>query len=84
MIYQIHNFNSLQLHQKAMFTDRNATFLVNLVDSDLIYSLYAYGSIYIEVVIHSTTKRLLDIIAFSEWDRLDKYFEHITLGDLFN
>ena len=83
MIFQLADFNAMHIHQKAYFLDKNATFLVNLFENDIIYSLYAYRDTYIEVIIHSETKHLLNIVAFYmnlyDWDRLDKYCEHTTV-----
>jgi hypothetical protein len=84
MVFDLYNFNSLQLHQKATFLDKQSTFLVNLFENEISYSLYAYKNYYLEVIIDSETRNLIDIVAFKTWDRLDKYFDNINLvGDLF-
>lgn len=75
-------YNSLQLHQKAVVLGGDAVYLVNVAEGGIVFSLYAYSSFYIEVLIDNETDNLIDIVAFKEWDRLNKYFEKITLVDI--
>lgn len=82
----IQKFNNQQLHKKAYFIDKFASFICNLFIEDIIYSLYSQGNVYFEVAIHNSTKHLLDIKAFkakfNKWDLLDKYLEHIEINEL--
>lgn len=79
MFYTITDFNNLQLHQKAVFLEKQASFLLNLCEKDFTYSLYSYRSFYIEVLIDTKTESLVDIVAFGNWNRLDKYCDNIIL-----
>ncbi|MCD6065621.1 MAG: hypothetical protein K0S33_447 [Bacteroidetes bacterium] len=84
MVFDLYNFNALQLHQKATFLDKQSVFLINLYENEFSYSLYAHKGYYLEVIIDSESRNLIDIVAFKDWDRLDKYLDNILLvGELF-
>jgi len=77
---KLQEYNSLDLHQRAIILGNPAIFLVNLDEPGVSYSLYAYHNYYIEVCIDENTNGLIDIIAFEYSERLDKYLDTIVFS----
>lgn len=81
MIYSLHQYNSLQLHQKAVILGDDAVFIMNMADDKVIYSLYAYFRFYVEVLIEEDSRTLMEIRAFNNPAGLDKYLNKIVLEE---
>ncbi len=82
MCFNLKEYNLLQIHQKAVVVCRQSTLLDLELEEDIIYTLYGYSSYYIEVQVDNITKKLINIVAFSGGDRLDKYIDNIGLSEL--
>ena len=77
---KINDFNHLDIHVRASILSE-ASMVDNILKNGLGYSLYAYGSYYIEVQFDVKTTYLIDITAFAHGHRLDKYIERIRLKE---
>lgn len=79
---QLSEYNLLEVHQKARILGSPSVFLKSYMDEDINASLYAYNNFYIEVLWDSNTNNIIEILAFKNGVRLDKYLERINLSDL--
>lgn len=79
MVFTMLQYNSLELHKKAVILGQEAVFLMTLEKNEIIYALYSFCGYYIEVLLDQEDKRLIDIIAFQQLNRMDKYLEGIAL-----
>ena len=80
MKIRLKDYNSLSIHTKAQLLE-DAVAIDNIMKSGKGYSLYSCGSFYIEVTFDIKTSYLLDITAFANGYRLDKYLEKIKLKE---
>ena len=51
---------------------------------EVIYTLYAYSSFFVEVRVNHKTKELIDIVAFRNGKKLDRYLNKIDLREMIN
>lgn len=79
MSFNLKEYNLLQIHQKAVVVCSQSTLLDMELDEEIIYTLYSYAGYFIEVQVDNITKRLINIVAFKDGDRLDKYLDNIHL-----
>lgn len=79
MIYSVFKYNALPLNQKAAILGEDGAFIMNISEHGTIYSLYAHFGFYMEVTLEEHTGRLIDIVAFEDKTRLDKYLDKIAL-----
>lgn len=82
MNFTLQQYNHLHLHQKAVMVFTDCTLLEVELEKELIASLFAYSSFFVEVTVNSITKELIDIVAFNNGERLDKYLDKINLLNL--
>lgn len=75
-------YNLLELHQKALLLDKCAAFIIHLNRSSIVYTLFAYSTYYIEVMVDSETNNLMNISAFGSGHSIDKYLEDISLDEI--
>lgn len=73
----------MHLRQKSMILENVANFLDHDLSLGIIHTLFSYSSFYIEVLVEYETNELIEIVAFTNGERLDKYVEHILWEDLF-
>lgn len=84
MAFKMKEYNMLQIHQKAVVVCSQSTLVDLEVDDEVIHTLYSYSGYYIEVQVDNITKRLINIVAFRDGERLDKYLDKIELSEIFN
>jgi hypothetical protein len=80
MRIKLADYNHLDIHTRASLLS-DAVVVDNLMKNGKGYSLYTYGSYYIEVQFDIKTSYLLNITAFAHGHRLDKYIERIKLRE---
>ncbi len=80
--YDISEYNSMHLRQKAVIIESAAIFLDHDLSLGITHTLFAYHNYFIEVLLEYESNSLLEIVAFQEGPRLDRYLEHIKLKDL--
>jgi hypothetical protein len=80
MRIKLKDYNSLDIHGKASLLP-HAVVVDNMMKGGKGYSLYTYGSYYIEVLFDIKTSYLLEITAFANGPRLDKYLDKIKLRE---
>lgn len=80
--YHIDEYNSLHLRQKALILENMAVFLDHDLSLGIIHTLFSYSSYFIEVLVEHETNTLIEIVAFKNGERLDKYLNQICLEDL--
>ena len=79
MRFDLKDYNLLQIHQKAALVCSNSILLDIDLNENVIFTLYSYSSYYIEVMVDNLTKQLINIVAFRDGERLDKYLDKISL-----
>lgn len=82
MSFKLKEYNLLQIHQKAVVVCSQSILLDMELQDHIIYTLYGYSGYYIEVQVDDLTKRLINIVAFKDGERLDKYLEKLDLHEL--
>jgi hypothetical protein len=80
MRIKLNDYNHLNIHARASLLS-DAVVVDNIMKDGKGFSLYTYGSYYIEVQFDIKTSYLLDIKAFAHGPRLDKYIEKIKLKE---
>jgi len=73
----------MHLRQKAVILERVALFLDHDLSLGIIHTLFSYHHYFIEVLVEYETNTLIEIVAFKNGERLDKYLEQIVLKELF-
>jgi|GEM_PF-2661079 len=81
--YEISEYNSMHLRQKAVILENVATFLDHDLRLGIIHTLFTYHNYFIEVLVEYESNTLIEIIAFQNGERLDKYLDQIFLEDFF-
>jgi len=84
MILTLKQYNHLHLHQKAVLVCSDSKLLDLELKEEIIHTLYAYSSYFIEVRVDNKTKELIDIVAFKKGKKLDKYLDKINLLEMIN
>lgn len=82
MSFKLKEYNLLQIHQKAVVVCSHSTLLDMELDEKVIYTLYSYAGYFIEVQVDNLTKRLINIVAFRDGERLEKYLDNIDLAGI--
>jgi len=81
-IYEIKEYNMMHLHQKAVILEETAVFLDHDLSHGILYTLFFYHTYFIEVMVEHESNNLLEIVAFYNGSRLDKYLDQVNLEDL--
>ena len=71
----------MELRQKASILEQVAVFLDHDLSSGIIHTLFSYHDFFIEVLVEYETNELIEIVAFKEQERLDKYLDQIRWED---
>jgi hypothetical protein len=82
MSFKLKEYNLLQIHQKAVVVCSQSTLIDIELDEEVIYTLYTYAGYYIEVQVDNLTKQLINIVAFRNGERLDKYLDKVDLTEI--
>jgi len=82
MIFDLKQYNSLHLHQKAILLESEALFIDHHFTYSSLYTLFSYNHYFIEVTVESATNNLLNIVAFKKGRKLDKYLNDVSLNEL--
>jgi hypothetical protein len=82
MSFKLKEYNLLQIHQKAVVVCSQSILIDMELDEEVIYTLYAYAGYYIEVQVDDLTKQLINIVAFRNGERLDKYLDKVDLTEI--
>ncbi|PBQ31053.1 hypothetical protein CNR22_04475 [Sphingobacteriaceae bacterium] len=80
--YTIHEYNTMALRQKASILENDAIFLDHDLSVGIIHTLFSYHNYFIEVVVEYESNELIEIIAFENGERLDKYLDQFQLAEL--
>ena len=80
--YEISEYNSMHLRQKAVILENIAIFLDHDLSLGIIHTLFFYHNYFIEVLVEYESNNLIEIVAFPNGSRLDKYLDQIDLKDL--
>jgi hypothetical protein len=82
MSFKLKEYNLLQIHQKAVVVCSQSILIDMELNEEVIYTLYAYAGYYIEVQVDDLTKQLINIVAFRNGERLDKYLDKVDLTEI--
>jgi hypothetical protein len=82
MSFKLKEYNLLQIHQKAVVVCSQSVLIDMELNEEVIYTLYAYAGYYIEVQVDDLTKQLINIVAFRNGERLDKYLDKVDLTEI--
>lgn len=77
--FTLKEFSALDTYKKAVLIFHDGNFLMDYSDKYVITQLYALRSFYVEIVIAIPAMNVVDIKAFRNGKRLDKYLENIKL-----
>jgi hypothetical protein len=80
--YEISEYNAMSLRQKAVILENVALFLDHDLSLGVIHTLFSYHHYFIEVLVEYETNTLIEIIAFKNGERLDRYLEQLDINDL--
>ena len=80
--YEICEYNSMHLRQKTLILESAAVFLDYNFSFGIISTLFSYHNYFIEVLVEDESKTLLDIVAFKNGEKLDKYIDQVDLEEL--
>lgn len=80
--YTIQEYNAMALQQKAGILENEAVFLDHDLSNGIIHTLFSYHNYFIEVLVGYESNELIEIIAFENGERLDKYLDQIQLAEL--
>lgn len=80
--YEISEYNAMDLRQKAVILEKVAMFLDHDLSLGIIHTLFSYHHYFIEVLVEYETNTLIEILAFKNGERLDKYLDQIDLNEL--
>lgn len=72
----------MHLRQKAIILESVAVFLDHDLSLGIIHTLFSYHNYYIEVLVEYESNTLIEIVAFKEGERLDKYLAQFNWEDL--
>ncbi|MES2679760.1 MAG: hypothetical protein V4635_07750 [Bacteroidota bacterium] len=84
MILTLKQYNHLLTHQKAVLICSECALVDMELKKEIIYTLYSYSSFFVEVRVNNCTKELIDITAFRNGKKLEKYLNKINLQEMIN